>query len=230
MSATAGISSRAAFSTRAGTRHAPSRIEYSECTCRWTNGVGAERLTGGQSYCPRVTAPFRLPGGDFLRGGGASRARDGPRGRATRCAGRPARSRAGAPSRPGRAPPDRAPRRPRGPPSSTRRYHAPGSSPSSPASTSARSRSSFAEVSRLAMPQISARPSGRLETLHPDGGVGRSSRADSWTPDATSDDHRAGPPDRGTAPVRGRLGRGRGGRERPRRPGRDALSRPDRGR
>src|SRR4051812_19540902 len=33
---TAGISSSAARLTRSGMRHAPSRIEYSEWTCRWT--------------------------------------------------------------------------------------------------------------------------------------------------------------------------------------------------
>ena len=55
MSDTAGISSRAALSTSAGIRHAPSRIEYSEWTCRWTNG----ELIGRPSYWPRWTAPVR---------------------------------------------------------------------------------------------------------------------------------------------------------------------------
>ena len=55
MSETAGISSRAALSTSAGILHAPSRIENSEWTWRWTNG----ELTGGSSYCPRGTVPDR---------------------------------------------------------------------------------------------------------------------------------------------------------------------------
>src|SRR3954447_15966188 len=38
---TAGISSSAARATRSGTRHAPSRIEYSEWTCRWTKSAWA---------------------------------------------------------------------------------------------------------------------------------------------------------------------------------------------
>ena len=37
--ATAGISSSAARAARSGIRHAPSRIEYSEWTWRWTNGA-----------------------------------------------------------------------------------------------------------------------------------------------------------------------------------------------
>src|SRR3979490_1322742 len=36
-----GISSSAARETRSGIRHAPSRIEYSEWTCRWTKSAGA---------------------------------------------------------------------------------------------------------------------------------------------------------------------------------------------
>ena len=39
VSETAGISSSAARVTRSGIRQAPSRIEYSEWTCRWTNGA-----------------------------------------------------------------------------------------------------------------------------------------------------------------------------------------------
>src|SRR5207237_2104467 len=39
VSATAGISSSAARSASRGMRHAPSRIEYSEWTWRWTNGA-----------------------------------------------------------------------------------------------------------------------------------------------------------------------------------------------
>src|SRR5690349_19816108 len=38
---TAGISSSAARATRSGMRHAPSRIEYSEWTCRWTKSASA---------------------------------------------------------------------------------------------------------------------------------------------------------------------------------------------
>src|SRR6478752_6506897 len=38
---TDGISSSAARETRSGTRHAPSRIEYSEWTWRWTNSAWA---------------------------------------------------------------------------------------------------------------------------------------------------------------------------------------------
>src|SRR5436305_10703520 len=37
---TAGISSSAARETRSGIRHAPSRIEYSEWTWRWTKSAG----------------------------------------------------------------------------------------------------------------------------------------------------------------------------------------------
>src|SRR3954451_20436684 len=38
---TAGISSSAARLTRSGIRHAPSRIEYSEWTWRWTKSAAA---------------------------------------------------------------------------------------------------------------------------------------------------------------------------------------------
>src|SRR5215210_2100564 len=41
VSVTAGISNSAACSTRSGTRQAPSRIEYSEWTWRWTKGAAA---------------------------------------------------------------------------------------------------------------------------------------------------------------------------------------------
>src|SRR4051794_32051749 len=41
---TDGISSSAARATRSGTRHAPSRIEYSEWTCRWTNSAVFEAV------------------------------------------------------------------------------------------------------------------------------------------------------------------------------------------
>ena len=45
VSETDGISRCAAFSASAGILQAPSRIEYSEWTCRWTNGA----LTGWPS-------------------------------------------------------------------------------------------------------------------------------------------------------------------------------------
>ena len=46
VSVTAGISSSAARDASAGIRHAPSRIEYSLWTCRWTNSA----LTAGPFY------------------------------------------------------------------------------------------------------------------------------------------------------------------------------------
>src|ERR1051326_1871442 len=39
VSETAGISNSAARATRSGILHAPSKMEYSEWTCRWTNGA-----------------------------------------------------------------------------------------------------------------------------------------------------------------------------------------------
>src|SRR5580765_5908800 len=45
VSATAGISSSAARAASAGMRHAPSRIEYSEWTWRWTKGASGTALT-----------------------------------------------------------------------------------------------------------------------------------------------------------------------------------------
>src|SRR5579862_4918205 len=54
---TAGISSSAARETRSGIRHAPSRIEYSEWTWRWTNGAtgigGTDRVQPGPDGPPR---------------------------------------------------------------------------------------------------------------------------------------------------------------------------------
>jgi len=50
-------------------RHAPSRIEYSEWTWRWTKD-GAARPTGGPSYCPRPTGSASRKGaalGGFAR-------------------------------------------------------------------------------------------------------------------------------------------------------------------
>src|SRR5579875_890849 len=64
--ATAGISSSAARATRSGIRHAPSRIEYSEWTWRWTNG--ASDIPGQGQPSPRVGGPPPLP----HRRGGAS--------------------------------------------------------------------------------------------------------------------------------------------------------------
>src|SRR3954447_3039506 len=54
VSATAGISSSAARAASAGTRQAPSRIENSEWTWRWTKGAGG---TGRPSYNRPRTAP-----------------------------------------------------------------------------------------------------------------------------------------------------------------------------
>src|SRR3954465_6597703 len=51
VSVTAGIPSSAARSASAGMRHAPSRIEYSEWTCRWTksaSGTGRATLLSAQ--------------------------------------------------------------------------------------------------------------------------------------------------------------------------------------
>src|SRR5438132_4318341 len=54
VSVTAGISSSAARAASAGIRHAPSRIEYSEWTWRWTKGASD---TGGPSYNPFKMVP-----------------------------------------------------------------------------------------------------------------------------------------------------------------------------
>src|SRR6476660_3940865 len=51
VSVTAGIPRLAARSASAGMRHAPSRIEYSEWTCRWTksaSGTGTATLLPAQ--------------------------------------------------------------------------------------------------------------------------------------------------------------------------------------
>src|SRR5436190_5331553 len=56
VSVTAAISSSAARATRSGIRQAPSRIEYSEWTWRWTNGAAA---IGGTVYGGPLTAPAR---------------------------------------------------------------------------------------------------------------------------------------------------------------------------
>src|ERR1700710_1664988 len=56
VSATAGISSSAARAASAGIRHAPSRIENSEWTWRWTKGVVSG--TGKPSYKGVPTWPF----------------------------------------------------------------------------------------------------------------------------------------------------------------------------
>src|SRR4249920_311791 len=53
VSATAGISSSAARAASSGIRHAPSRIEYSEWTCRWTNSaMGSPILGSGPDATP----------------------------------------------------------------------------------------------------------------------------------------------------------------------------------
>src|SRR5579862_7097063 len=69
---TAGISSSAALETRSGIRHAPSRIEYSEWTCRWTKLASD---MPGPRYRGRRTAPFRARLGNQLGAGIASRDR-----------------------------------------------------------------------------------------------------------------------------------------------------------
>src|ERR671935_1687400 len=51
VSATAGISNSAARAASAGIRQAPSRMEYSEWTCRWTNGAS------GTGWAILETAP-----------------------------------------------------------------------------------------------------------------------------------------------------------------------------
>src|SRR6476646_2009776 len=58
---TAGISSSAARLTRSGIRHAPSRIEYSEWTWRWTNSDGG--IAEGSVYA----GPRRAPSSPFRR-------------------------------------------------------------------------------------------------------------------------------------------------------------------
>src|SRR5512133_1667843 len=57
VSETAGISNSAARAASAGTRQAPSRIEYSEWTWRWTNGASG---TGGNSRVASGPHPFAL--------------------------------------------------------------------------------------------------------------------------------------------------------------------------
>src|SRR5512133_3264955 len=64
VSETAGISNSAARAASSGIRQAPSRIEYSEWTWRWTNGASG---TGWTVYDPVQTC---LLGDQFgLRGG-----------------------------------------------------------------------------------------------------------------------------------------------------------------
>ena len=65
MSETAGISSSAARATRSGIRHAPSRIEYSEWTWRWTNGADEEAegmRRDSDSDARRAPRPLGLAG------------------------------------------------------------------------------------------------------------------------------------------------------------------------
>src|SRR5579885_865018 len=61
---TAGISSSAARSTRSVILHAPSRIEYSEWTCRWTKSAvfEAAAMAGWTSYAGPRTGPACRPG------------------------------------------------------------------------------------------------------------------------------------------------------------------------
>src|ERR1700757_2954839 len=59
VSATAGISYSAARAASAGIRQAPSRMEYSEWTWRWTNG--AVSGTAKPLYKGVPTRPFRSP-------------------------------------------------------------------------------------------------------------------------------------------------------------------------
>src|SRR5258707_10174341 len=62
VSETAGISNSAACLASSGMRHAPSRIEYSEWTCRWTKGAsGMQR----PPYRRVLTGPFRRSGKQF---------------------------------------------------------------------------------------------------------------------------------------------------------------------
>ena len=77
VSETAGISSSAARATRSGIRHAPSRIEYSEWTCRWTKGAVAHRL--GQSRAAPDRSRSRLSKSRPLRAAGSRKAADSPR-------------------------------------------------------------------------------------------------------------------------------------------------------
>src|SRR5581483_4731479 len=56
VSATAGICSSAARAASAGIRHAPSRIEYSEWTWRWTNGAVSGTARPLYKWVP--TGPF----------------------------------------------------------------------------------------------------------------------------------------------------------------------------
>src|SRR5581483_5275167 len=60
VSATAGICSSAARAARAGMRHAPSRMEYSEWTWRWTKG--AVSGTARPLYKSVPTGPFEPAG------------------------------------------------------------------------------------------------------------------------------------------------------------------------
>src|SRR3954466_14240099 len=57
---TDGISSSAARATRSEMRHAPSRIEYSEWTWRWTKSAWA--IAGGSVYAGVLTPQPRAPG------------------------------------------------------------------------------------------------------------------------------------------------------------------------
>src|SRR6266508_688835 len=64
VSPTAGISSSAARAASAGMRQAPSRIEYSEWTWRWTKGAsGTEGQCTTRSCRPLLRDQLRLGGG-----------------------------------------------------------------------------------------------------------------------------------------------------------------------
>src|SRR3954452_21876778 len=70
---TDGISSSAARETRSGTRHAPSRIEYSEWTCRWTNSAVFEAVAIAEGHSTpgsrRVSERPQFAVGRLLRRG-----------------------------------------------------------------------------------------------------------------------------------------------------------------
>ena len=110
MSETAGISSSAARATRSGIRHAPSRIEYSEWTWRWTKGASGMRSEQGTdrsrwpppARCAQFAErPVPAPRGSRGRGELSSRSRPDRGGLTPRAdvSGRPLRSEAFKPAR-----------------------------------------------------------------------------------------------------------------------------------
>src|SRR5690242_707329 len=63
------MSSSAARFARSGMRHAPSRIEYSEWTWRWTNGTASDTATHPRLRVRRCLETRRRPlSGAFGRG------------------------------------------------------------------------------------------------------------------------------------------------------------------